>query len=215
MRTFSRVCGCTVPLDRSNIDTDAIIPKQYLKSIKRDGYGAFLFDDWRYLDSGDLNTDPAQRRVNTQFILNDPARNDAVILLARRNFGCGSSREHAVWALLDYGIRVVIAASFSDIFASNAAKNGLLLISLAEVELAQLFTVSLAKPEWQLTVDLTQQLLLADNFSLPFTVTPELKERLLNGWDDIALTLQYADEIRKYEAQRAKTAPWLFVSQSE
>ncbi len=216
MRVFQSLNARVLPLDRANIDTDSIIPKQYLKSIERAGYGAFLFDNWRYLDPGSLTVAPADRRLNPDFILNRPGRQEAAILLARQNFGCGSSREHAVWALLDYGIQVVIAASFSDIFSSNAAKNGLLLICLEDVPLDRLFACSLADPAWRLGVDLQRQELYPQGESaINFAIAAELKERLLNGWDEIALTLRDAEAIRAYESRRASEVPWLFPKRTQ
>lgn len=211
MKPFTSFTGAVLPLDRGHVDTDAIIPKQYLKSIQRSGFGAFLFDDWRYLDPGTLNTDPATRRPNPDFILNHPARQGASILLARHNFGCGSSREHAVWALMDYGIRAVIADSYSDIFSSNAAHNGLLLVQLAPVIMDELFARSLADPGWRLRVSLEEQSLSdPSGWAMHFDFPAELKTRLLQGLDDIALTLGRREQILDYERRRKQQAPWLF-----
>lgn len=211
MKPFTSFTSTVLPLDRGQVDTDAIIPKQYLKSIQRSGFGAFLFDDWRYLDPGTLTTDPATRRPNPDFILNHPGRQGASILLARHNFGCGSSREHAVWALMDYGIRAVIADSYSDIFFSNAAHNGLLLVRLATAVIDELFTRSLADPGLRLSVSLEEQSL-ADlsGWRIPFDFPADLKTRLLQGLDDIALTLTHQEQILDYERRRRQQAPWLF-----
>lgn len=213
MRAFKSFTGRVLPMERNNVDTDAIIPKQYLKSIQRTGFGDFLFDDWRYLDPGTLDIDPATRRPNPDFVLNQPGRAGAEILLTRQNFGCGSSREHAVWALMDYGIRTVIAEGYSDLFFSNAAKNGLLLISLAPAVLDTLFARSLADPAWLLGISLEMQAVRDESSGQEeaFELSPDLKERLLKGMDDIALTLEHADGIRQYEARRREQAPWLFT----
>lgn len=211
MQAFQTVTGVVAPLDRSNVDTDAIIPKQYLKSIGRTGFGAYLFDDWRYLDPGDLQTDVATRRPNPQFVLNQPRYRDAQILLARENFGCGSSREHAVWALMDYGFRVVIAPSFADIFHANALKNGLLPVVLPDVTVDVLFQQVAAPTGYRLQVDLAAQAVVRPDGSRDhFEIDPERKQRLLQGLDDIALTLAQADKIRAYEERRRQQAPWLF-----
>jgi len=211
MKEFNSFTGIVAPLDRSNVDTDAIIPKQYLKSIKRTGFGPNLFDDWRYLDPGEPGSDNTGRRMNPEFILNLPRYANAEILLTRRNFGCGSSREHAVWALEDFGIRAIIGSSFADIFYSNAFKNGLLLVQLDEGTLDRLFNVTLANEGYTLTVDLQAQLITTpEGEQIPFTVDATLKERLLEGLDDIALTLQYADEIRDYEKRQSRVTPWVF-----
>jgi 3-isopropylmalate/(R)-2-methylmalate dehydratase small subunit len=211
MQAFQTVTGVVAPLDRNNVDTDAIIPKQYLKSIGRTGFGAYLFDDWRYLDPGDLQTDVATRRPNPQFVLNQPRYQNAQILLARENFGCGSSREHAVWALMDYGFRVVIAPSFADIFHANALKNGLLPVVLPEATVDVLFQQVAAQPGYRLQVDLAAQVVLRPDGSRDrFEIDPERRQRLLQGLDDIALTLAQADKIRAYEQRRQQQAPWLF-----
>lgn len=211
MEKFDKLNAVVMPLDRSNVDTDAIIPKQYLKSVKRTGFGPTLFDDWRYLDPGEPGMDHGQRRVNPDFVLNDPRYQGARILLARKNFGCGSSREHAVWALTDYGFRVVIAPSFADIFFGNSFKNGLLPVVLDEAIVDRLFEEVQAHPGYTLTVDLEAQVVTTPSGeSFPFEVEPFRRHCLLNGLDDIGLTLQHGDEIRDYEARRRAEAPWLF-----
>jgi 3-isopropylmalate/(R)-2-methylmalate dehydratase small subunit len=211
MKPFTQVKGKVAPLDRNNVDTDAIIPKQYLKSIRKSGYGPFLFDDWRYLDAGDLGVDPATRRPNPEFVLNQPRYHDAEILLARQNFGCGSSREHAVWALADYGFRAVIAPSYADIFFNNCFKNGVLPVILGEAQLDQLFREAHATESYRLTIDLPAQTVTTPSGeSFHFEVDAFRKHCLVNGLDDIGLTLQHADEIRAYEAKRQQRAPWLF-----
>lgn len=208
---FITFAGRVMPLDRSNVDTDAIIPKQYLKSIKRTGFGPFLFDDWRYLDPGDLEIDPKSRRVNPSFVLNQPEHAGATILLARHNFGCGSSREHAVWALRDYGFRAIIAVSYGDIFYENCFKNGLLPIVLSRDEVTRLFQMVEASPSTTLTVDLEAQVIRSPGCaSLRFDIDKSRKKRLLDGLDEIGETLQHTDAIRAYEARRRREAPWLF-----
>lgn len=210
MQAFTVHQGIAAPLDRANIDTDAIIAKQYLKSVKRSGFGPNAFDDWRYLDPGEPGMDHAARRKNPDFILNQAPFDRATILLARENFGCGSSREHAVWALTDYGFRAVIAPSYADIFFNNSFKNGLLPVVLPESAVDVLFQRVLAAPGLEITVDLAeQQVRLADGTAFSFDVDSNRRERLLHGLDDIALTLQHADRIRAYEAQRRTEAPWL------
>ncbi|HHO81728.1 MAG TPA: 3-isopropylmalate dehydratase small subunit [Halothiobacillus sp.] len=211
MQAFTQHTGIVAPLDRSNVDTDAIIPKQYLKSVKRTGFGPNAFDDWRYLDPGEPGMDHSQRRKNPDFVLNQPPFDQATILLARHNFGCGSSREHAVWALIDFGLRAVIAPSFADIFFNNSFKNGLLPVVLNEKIVDDLFKLVEGKAGYQLTVDLEAQVVRReDGTEHPFKVDPFRRECLLKGLDDIALTLQHADEIRAYEARRRQEAPWLF-----
>ena len=211
MKPFTKLTGLVVPLDRANVDTDAIIPKQYLKSIKRTGFGPNLFDDWRYLDPGEPGTDHGRRRINPDFVLNQARYQGASILLARDNFGCGSSREHAPWALLDYGIRVVIAPSFADIFYSNCLKNGLLPITLKPEAVDHLFAETLASPGYRLDVDLAAQTVTTPGGEVyTFDIDTFRKHCLLNGLDEIGLTLQHVDEIRAYEARRRKEAPWLF-----
>lgn len=212
MKQFTTVTAVVAPLDRPNVDTDAIIPKQYLKSIRRTGFGPFLFDDWRYLDPGDLDIDPANRRLDPDFVLNQPAYAHAQILLARENFGCGSSREHAVWALDDYGFRAVIAPSFADIFYNNSFKNGLLPVVLPETTVSQLFERVLAAPGYKLTVDLPNQRVMTPNGeAYAFEIDAFRKSCLVEGLDEIALTLKDSDAIRAYERRRAAEAPWLFA----
>lgn len=211
MKSFSLHTGVVMPLDRANVDTDFIIPKQFLKSIRRSGFGPNLFDEMRYLDHGEPGQDCAARPVNPDFVLNQPRYQGATVLLARRNFGCGSSREHAVWALDDYGFRAVLAPSFGDIFFNNSFKSGLLPIRLDEAVVDDLFRRVTATPGYDLTIDLPQQQVIApegDRFG--FEIDPFRKNCLLDGLDDIALTLQHADEIRAYEQRRAVQVPWLF-----
>ena len=211
MRAFRTHKGLVAPLDRDNVDTDAIIPKQFLKSIHRSGFGPNLFDAWRYLDPGEPGQDPASRRPNPDFVLNQARYQGASILLARENFGCGSSREHAPWALQDYGFRAVIAPSFADIFFNNCFKNGLLPVRLAEGEVDRLFHEVAAFPGFELVVDLPQQVVRSVDGALAFAfeVDPFRKDCLLNGWDDIGLVLRHADRIREYEAKRLAEQPWL------
>lgn len=211
MEKFTVHTGLVVPLDRANVDTDAIIPKQYLKSIKRTGFGPTLFDDWRYNEPGEPGMDHSKRAVNQDFVLNSPRYAGASVLIARENFGCGSSREHAVWALDDYGIRAVIAPSFADIFFNNSFKSGLLPIVLDAAIVDQLFKAIEANPGYQLTVDLAaQQVRTPSGEAFSFAVDEFRKYCLLNGLDDIGLTLQHAEAIRAYETKRKQTAPWLF-----
>ncbi len=211
MQAFEKITSQVIPLDRANIDTDAIIPKQFLKSIRRTGFGPFLFDEWRYLDRGEPEMDCTHRPRNPDFVLNQPEYAHGQILLTRENFGCGSSREHAPWALADYGIRVIIAPSFADIFFNNCFKNGLLPIVLDSEVVDQLFRE--VGPGYELTVDLVSQMITRpDGTKIHFDVDPSRKERLLKGLDDIALTLKYAEEIRGYEKRQRQEAPWLFVS---
>jgi len=211
MQAFTVLTSPALPLDRANVDTDAIIPKQYLKSIYKSGFGQYLFDDWRYLDAGDLSVPVANRRPNPDFVLNNPLHQGAKVLLARENFGCGSSREHAVWALSDYGIRCVIAPSFADIFFNNCFKNGVLPVALPAATVEALFQSVAADPALQITIDLAAQKVLWSKADAEFTIDPFRKDCLLRGLDEIGLTLEHADAIRVYEAQRAKTAPWLFT----
>ncbi len=211
MRKFTQHTGIAAPLDRANVDTDMIIPKQFLKSIKRAGFGPNLFDELRYLDEGQPDQDCSGRPLNPDFVLNKARYQGTSVLLARENFGCGSSREHAPWALDDFGIRVVIAPSFADIFYNNCFKNGLLPIVLPEVQVDQLFREVEAAEGYELTVDLERQVvvtLAGEEFA--FEVDAFRKHCLLNGLDDIGLTLQHADEIKAYEARRRQEAPWLF-----
>lgn len=211
MEKFTVHTGLVVPLDRSNVDTDAIIPKQYLKSIQRTGFGPTLFDDWRYLQPGEPGMDHSQRASNPDFVLNFPRYAGASVLLGRENFGCGSSREHAVWALTDYGIRTVIAPSFADIFFNNSFKNGLLPIALPAEVVDQLFRETEASAGYQLTVDLAQQQVVTPSGEgFAFSIDEFRKYCLLHGLDDIGLTLQHADAIRAYEVRRQQEAPWLF-----
>jgi len=210
MEPFRIHRGLVAPIDRENVDTDAIIPKQFLKSIKRTGFGENLFDEWRYLDPGEPGQDPASRRPNPDFVLNQPRYKGASILLARRNFGCGSSREHAPWAIGQYGFRALIAPSYADIFFNNCFKNGLLPIVLPESEVARLFDEVAAFPGYELTVDLERQVVVkADGTELAFEVEAFRRHCLLGGFDDIGLTLRHADEIRAYEAERLLRKPWL------
>ncbi|HMW51501.1 MAG TPA: 3-isopropylmalate dehydratase small subunit [Rhodocyclaceae bacterium] len=212
MKPFTRLDGLVAPMDRANVDTDAIIPKQFLKSIKRSGFGPNLFDEWRYLDIGQPGMDNTGRPKNPEFVLNQPRFQGAQILLTRDNFGCGSSREHAPWALEDFGFRVLIGTSFADIFFNNCFKNGLLPIRLPAAEVDALFGQCLATPGYRLTVDLAQQTVTRpDGKAIPFEVDPFRRECLLNGWDDIGLTLRHADKIREFEARRRIEQPWLFA----
>ncbi len=212
MQPFTTHDGLVVPLDRANVDTDAIIPKQFLKSIKRSGFGPNLFDEWRYLDHGEPGMDPASRVPNPDFVLNFPRYRGASILLARENFGCGSSREHAPWALADYGIRAIIAPSFADIFYNNCFKNGLLPIVLDAATVDRLFAECAANEGYRLHVDLERQTVTTPSGEvLRFEVDAGRKHRLLNGLDDIGLTLLQADKIRAYEERRRQEAPWLFA----
>ncbi|KEZ78869.1 3-isopropylmalate dehydratase small subunit [Salinisphaera hydrothermalis] len=211
MQAFTIHEGLVAPLDRANVDTDAIIPKQYLKSIRRTGFGQYLFDDWRYLDAGGLDVDVADRRENPDFILNKESFRDASILLARENFGCGSSREHAVWALEDFGIRCVIAPSFADIFYNNCFKNGVLPIALDAETVEALFHVANVAGGLNARVDLVeQQISLPDGPVYGFEVEPYRRKNMLEGLDDIGLTLQHEDAIRAFEQKRAAEKPWLF-----
>ena len=210
MQKFTQHCGLVAPMDRENVDTDAIIPKQFLKSIHKTGFGPNLFDAWRYLDAGFPGQDPASRKPNPDFVLNQPRYTGASILLARKNFGCGSSREHAPWALDQFGFRAIIAPSYADIFFNNSFKNGLLPIVLPEAQVAQLFDEVLAFPGYQLTIDLERQVVIkAQGEELPFEVQAFRKYCLLNGFDDIGLTLLQSDKIKSFEAERLATKPWL------
>ncbi len=210
MDKFETFNGIVAAIDRANVDTDAIIPKQYLKSIKRSGFGVNLFDDWRYLDPGEPGQDHAQRRENPDFVLNSENGRQAQILLARENFACGSSREHAVWALMDFGIRVVIAPSFADIFYNNSFKNGLLPIALDGERVGQLFDELAASDELRLTIDLENQVVTGqDGVETGFEVDEFRTYCLLNGLDDIGLTMRHADEIRAFEQRYYAAMPWL------
>ena len=211
MRAFTQHTGLVAPLDRANVDTDQIIPKQFLKSIKRTGFGQNLFDEWRYLDVGQPNQDCSHRPVNQEFVLNFPRYQGASVLLARENFGCGSSREHAPWALEEYGFRTIIAPSFADIFYNNSFKNGLLPIVLKEEEVDELFEQAEAAEGYQLTVDLAAQTVTRpDGVQYSFEVDAFRKHCLLNGLDDIGLTLQDAEATKAFEAGHQKSQPWLF-----
>ena len=210
MQKFNLHKGLVAPMDRENVDTDAIIPKQFLKSIRKTGFGPNLFDEWRYLDHGEPGQDPATRRPNPDFVLNQPRYAGASILLARKNFGCGSSREQAPWALDQYGFRAIIAPSFADIFFNNSFKNGLLPIVLPEATVDQLFNEALAFPGFTLTVDLERQVVVRpQGEEIPFEVQAFRKFCLQNGFDDIGLTLRQADKIRAFEAERLAQKPWL------
>ncbi len=211
MERFVRLQGLVAPLDRANVDTDAIIPKQFLKSIKRSDFGVNLFDAWRYMDHGEPGMDHAKRTLNPGFVLNQQRYKGAQILLARENFGCGSSREHAPWALMDYGLRALIAPSYADIFYNNCCNNGLLPIVLEAAAVEQLFREIEPTPGYRLTVDLeTQTVTTPGAHSFRFEIDPFHKHRLLEGLDEIGLTLKHADEIRAYEAKRRAEQPWLF-----
>ena len=210
MQRFETLTGLVAPLDRLNVDTDAIIPKQYLKAISRAGFGVNLFDNWRYLDQGEPGQDRA-RVLNPDFVLNQPRFQGASILLARANFGCGSSREHAPWALLEYGFRAIIAPSFADIFYNNSLKNGLLPVVLPEHEVDRLFQAVAKTVGYSLTIDLRRQRVLADGQEIgTFDINPFRKDCLLEGLDDIGWTLQYRADIKSYEERRRQEAPWLF-----
>ena len=210
MEPFRTHTGLVAPLDRANVDTDQIIPKQFLKSIRRTGFGPNLFDEWRYLDRGEPGQDNSRRPLNPDFVLNQPRYAGASILLARRNFGCGSSREHAPWAIGEYGFRAVVAPSFADIFFNNCFKNGLLPIVLPESAIDTLFSDVLGTPGYSLAIDLPGQTVTTPTGALHrFEVDSFRKECLLNGWDDIGLTLMHADRIRAFEAERLKRMPWL------
>ncbi|MCG8427502.1 MAG: 3-isopropylmalate dehydratase small subunit [Chromatiales bacterium] len=211
MEAFKTITSVVTPLDRANVDTDAIIPKQFLKSIKRAGFGPYLFDEWRYLDHGEPDMDCSNRPLNEEFVLNDARYQGSSVLLARDNFGCGSSREHAPWALEDYGFKVVIAPSFADIFFNNCFKNGILPIKLDDAVIDGLFEKAQQAEALSITVDLENQILrLTDGEEISFEVDEFRKHCLLEGLDDIGLTLQHADEIRDFEAKRRETAPWVF-----
>ena len=211
MKAFTKITAIVAPLDRSNVDTDAIIPKQFLKSIKRSGFGPNAFDEWRYLDHGEPGMDNSKRPLNPDFSLNQPRYQGAQILLTRKNFGCGSSREHAPWALDDYGFRAVIAPNFADIFFNNCYKNGLLPIVLTEEQVDQLFKEVEANEGYQLSIDLAEQTLTTPSGeTFTFDITEHRKHCLLNGLDEIGLTLQHADEIRDFEEKRRQSQPWLF-----
>ena len=204
MKTFTSLSSIAMPLDRANIDTDAIIPKQFLKSITRSGFGPNLFDEWRYLDHGEVGMDNSIRPINTDFVLNNPKYSGAQILLTRRNFGCGSSREHAPWALEDFGFRAIIAPSFADIFYNNCFKNGILPIVLSHKIVDDLF-----KYNGNIDINLEDQTVKTQDQIFNFDVDAERKRRLLNGLDDIGLTLQYENQIRSFETEHFNKFPWL------
>ena len=204
MKKFTSLSSIAMPLDRANIDTDAIIPKQFLKSIKRSGFGPNLFDEWRYLDHGEVGIDNSKRPINPDFVLNNPVFKGAKILLTRRNFGCGSSREHAPWALEDFGFRAIIAPSFADIFYNNCFKNGILPIVLSHDIVDSLFSYS-----GEIVIDLQDQTVTIERQAFNFDVDPERKRRLLHGLDDIGLTLQYENQIRSFENNHFNKFPWL------
>ena len=211
MQQFISETGVVMPLDRSNVDTDQIIPKQYLKSIKRTGFGINLFDDWRYLDPGEPGMDHSTRRLNPDFVMNNARYKNASILLARENFGCGSSREHAPWAIMEHGFRAVIAASYADIFYNNSFKNGLLPLALTAAEVDHLFTMAQEETPLTVTIDLASQTVSApDGFAATFEIDPFRKTCLLNGLDEIGLSLQDADAIAAYENSRRSVTPWMF-----
>ena len=212
MKAFQHLNGLVAPLDRANIDTDAIIPKQFLKSIKRSGFGPFLFDEWRYMDHGEIGMDCSKRPLNKDFSLNQPRYQGAQILLTRDNFGCGSSREHAPWAIEDYGFQVIIAPSFADIFFNNCFKNGLLPIVATSEIVDKLFQECAANEGYKLEIDLPSQTVKSPlGWSFEFDITPHRKHCLLNGLDEIGLTLQHADKIRAFEEQHKAAQPWLFA----
>ena len=211
MEPFRQHTGLVAPLDRANVDTDAIIPKQFLKSIKRSGFGVNAFDEWRYMDHGEPGMDNSKRPLNPNFVLNQSRYRGASILLARKNFGCGSSREHAPWALLQFGFRAIVAPSFADIFYNNCFKNGLLPIVLSELEVDHLFNIVAATNGLQLNIDLERQIVQVPNAeTYKFEVDDSRKQSLLYGWDEIGLTLRHVDKIRAYEAARAAREPWIF-----
>ena len=214
MRSFKQHRGIVVPMDRANVDTDQIIPKQFLKSIRRTGFGDNLFDAWRYLDEGQPGMNANERRLNHDFVLNLPRYADGSVLLARRNFGCGSSREHAVWALLEFGFRCVVAPSFADIFFSNSLKNGLLLVELSPQAIADLFEKVEATQGFELDIDLGAQKIVGDGVDVSFEIEAERKKLLMEGLDDISLTLRYADAIRAFEEAHRQRAPWIFEAPS-
>jgi 3-isopropylmalate/(R)-2-methylmalate dehydratase small subunit len=215
MEQFREHLGLVAPMDRANVDTDAIIPKQFLKSIQRSGFGPNLFDELRYMDHGEPGADNSKRPLNPNFVLNQSRYLGATILLARKNFGCGSSREHAPWALQQFGFKAIVAPSFADIFYNNCFKNGLLPVVLSEAEIDHLFNAVLATPGMKLRVDLERQVVevpgaRVGNYAYKFQVEGHRKECLLNGWDDIGLSLRHVDKIKAYEATRARAEPWIF-----
>mgnify|MGYP000396752358 CR=1 FL=1 len=211
MQAFTQLNGLVVPLDRANVDTDAIIPKQFLKSIKRSGFGPNAFDEWRYLDHGEPGMDNSKRKINPDFVLNQARYQGASVLLARENFGCGSSREHAPWALEDYGFRVIIAPSFADIFFNNCFKNGMLPIVLSADDVDALFKETEASEGYKLNIDLSEQSITSPSGkSYKFDVDAFRKHCLLNGLDDIGLTMQHQDAIKAFETKHQAAQPWLF-----
>ncbi|OIP07744.1 MAG: 3-isopropylmalate dehydratase small subunit [Betaproteobacteria bacterium CG2_30_68_42] len=211
MEKFTRHVGLVAPIARNNVDTDAIIPKQFLKSIRRTGFGPYLFDEWRYLDRGEPGQDCAARPLNPEFVLNQPRYRGASILLTGKNFGCGSSREHAPWALLDYGVRALVGKSFADIFFNNCFKNGLLPIRLPQAEIDALFADVAARPGYRLMIDLEAQTVARpDGRAIPFEIEPYRKHCLIEGLDDIGLTLRHRDQIAEFEARRRLEQPWNF-----
>ena len=211
MEAFRQHTGLVAPLDRANVDTDAIIPKQFLKSIKRSGFGPNLFDEWRYMDHGEPGVDNSKRPLNPNFVLNQARYLGATLLLARKNFGCGSSREHAPWALQQFGFKAIIAPSYADIFFNNCFKNGLLPIVLTELEVDHLFNIVAAMPGVKLNVDLASQVVEVPGAeTYQFQIEDSRKQSLLNGWDEIGRTLRHVDKIRAYEGARAQREPWLF-----
>ena len=211
MEKFTVHTGLVAPLDRENVDTDAIIPKQFLKSIKKTGFGPHLFDAWRYFDVGEPGMDLTNRKPNPDFVLNKPIYKDASILLARKNFGCGSSREHAPWALQQAGFKAVIAPSFADIFFTNSLKNGFLPVALTESQVSRLFDETFANLGYRLTIDLpAQNVVTPGGDTMRFDIDASMKECLVNGWDEIGLTLRHSDEIKAYEERRKRSEPWIF-----
>lgn len=210
MKPFTRVSGIVLPLDRANVDTDQIIPKQFLKSIHRTGFGDNLFDGWRFLDEGEMGLTPNERRIDREFVLNDPRYQDPRVLLARDNFGCGSSREHAVWALLEYGFRCAIAPSFADIFLSNCFKNGFLPIVLEKETIEELFLAAQGEQAIEMTVDLPEQRLILGERSIGFEIDRNRKRALVAGLDDIGMTLAQVQEIVEFETAHRRAMPWLF-----
>lgn len=212
MEKFTTFNGVVAPLDRSNVDTDAIIPKQFLKSIKRTGFGPYLFDEWRYMDHGEPDMDCSNRPINTGFVLNDERYKSAAVLLTRENFGCGSSREHAPWALADFGFKVILAPSFADIFFNNCFKNGILPIVLDDADIDGLFSKATGDQALEMAVDLeAQELRLRDGETISFDVDEFRKQCLLEGLDDIGLTLRHSDEIKAFEEKRREQVPWAFA----
>ena len=211
MQAFDTHTGLVAPLDRANVDTDQIIPKQFLKSIRRTGFGENLFDAWRFRDEGDMTKTANEREINRDFVLNEPRYQGASVLVTRTNFGCGSSREHAVWALLEYGFRCVIAPSFADIFSGNSLQNGLLLVTLPDEAVGDLIERSQTVPGFSLTVDLPAQTITGEGFEASFEIEPERKRLLAEGLDEIAQTLRYADAIRTFEDKHRQRMPWVFA----